>query len=76
MSYSITAVNKVVKTFDRHLEGILNAIITQTSSAKHENKNGLIQSVIAKARGFRNFERFRINVLFYFGKLNLIPQNI
>ncbi|MBW7844021.1 MAG: ISL3 family transposase [Ignavibacterium sp.] len=76
LSYSITAVNKVIKTFDRHLEGILNAIITGTSSANHENKNGLIQSVIAKARGFRNFERFRINALFYFGKLNLIPQNI
>ncbi|HTO37174.1 MAG TPA: transposase, partial [Brumimicrobium sp.] len=59
-----------------NLKGIINAIITSTSSAKHENKNGAIQSVIAKARGFRNFERFRINTLFYFGNLNLVPQNI
>jgi len=51
-------------------------MITQTSSAKHENMNGKIQSVIAKARGFLNFERFRINILFYFGKLNLNPQKI
>lgn len=76
LTFSIHAVNKVIATFDRHLKGIINAIITSTSSAKHENKNGAIQSVIAKARGFRNFERFRINTLFYFGNLNLVPQNI
>lgn len=76
LTFSINAVNKVIATFDRHLDGIMNAIISCTSSAKHENKNGAIQSVIAKARGFRNFERFRINALFYFGKLDLVPQNI
>lgn len=76
LTFSINAVNKVIATFDRHLKGIINAITTNSSSAKHENKNGAIQSVIAKARGFRNFERFRINTLFYFGKLNLISQNI
>jgi len=75
-SYSIKAVNSVIETFDRHLTGIINAITTQTSSAKHENMNGKIQAVIAKARGFINFDRFRINVLFYFGKLNILPQNI
>ncbi len=70
ISQSINAVNEVIKTFDNHLKGIFNAITTQTSSAKHENMNGRIQSVIAKARGFLNFDRFRINILFYFGKLN------
>ncbi|CEN49353.1 conserved hypothetical protein [Capnocytophaga canimorsus] len=69
ISQSITAVNEVIKTFDNHLQGIINAIVTQTSSAKHENMNGKIQSVISKARGFLNFERFRINTLFYFGNL-------
>jgi hypothetical protein len=50
---------------------------SKTSSAKHENKNGCYsQAVIAKARGFKNFHRFRINILFYFGNLNLNPQNI
>jgi transposase len=76
LSYSISAVNRVIKTFDRHLSGIINAITSKTSSAKHENKNGAIQAVIAKARGFKNFHRFRINILFYFGNLNLNPQNI
>ncbi len=36
--------------------------------------NGRIQSVIAKAQGFTRFELFRINTLFYFGKLSLLPQ--
>ena len=49
---------------------------TQTDSGKHENLNGRIQSILAKARGFLNFDRFRINVLFYFGKLNLTPLKI
>lgn len=67
----ISAVTKVVHTFQRHLKGILNAVITATTSAAHERTNGSIQSILAKARGFKSFERFRINALFYFGKLDL-----
>ena len=63
-------VNKTLKTIENHIEGVAAAIATKTSSALHENINGKIQSVIAKARGFRNFERFRINALFYYGNLN------
>ncbi len=76
ISKAIKAVNDVVATFDRHIKGIYNAITTKTSSAKHENTNGKIQAVIAKARGFRNFDRFRINMLFHFGNLNLLPLRI
>ena len=61
----------VVKTFERNLEGIFNAILYKTTSAQHERINGNIQSLIAKARGFANFERFRINVMFYYGKINI-----
>lgn len=72
----IKYVNTVIATFERHKQGILNAFKTKTDSGKHENLNGRIQSVLAKARGFINFDRFRINVLFYFGKLDLLPQKI
>ncbi len=51
--------NKVCQTFERHLDGILNAIVYKKTNAKHERKNGVIQSVIAKARRFYNFERVR-----------------
>jgi transposase len=63
-------VNDVIKTIQNHKQGVINAITTRTNSGRHENINGRIQAVIAKARGFYNFDRFRINVLFYFGKLN------
>ena len=67
----IKYVTDVVKTFERHLEGIFNAILYKTTSAQHERINGNIQSLIAKARGFVNFERFRINVMFYYGKIDI-----
>jgi len=67
-------VNLVLKSFERFKQGILNAIITRTTSGIHENMNGRIQSVIAKARGFKNFDRFRINTLFYFGNLDFSSQ--
>ena len=71
-SYLLNAYfNNVIATFERHKHGSVNAFKTQTDSGKHEHLNGSIQSVLAKARGFLNFDRFRINVLFYFGKLNL-----
>ena len=63
-------ITNVIATFEHHKQGIVNAFKTQTDSGKHENLNGKIQSILAKARGFLNFDRFRINVLFYFGKLN------
>ena len=69
----IKYIKDVVETFERHREGIMNAFITKTTSGKHENTNGRIQSVLAKARGFRNFERFRINIMFHFSNLNLFP---
>ena len=62
-------VDNVIKTFKNHRKGIINALITKTDSGSHENLNGRIQSVLAKARGFRNFDRFKVNIMFYFGKL-------
>lgn len=69
----IKHVRNVIDTFERHKQGIINAFITKTNSGKHENTNGRIQAVLAKARGFRNFERFRINILFHFSNLDLLP---
>lgn len=67
---NLKQVNKVLETFKRHHQGIVNAIVTGTTSGKHENLNGRIQAVLAKARGFLNFDRFKINIMFYFGKLD------
>lgn len=62
-------VNKALHTIENHIEGIAAALLTRTSSGLHENTNGRIQAIVAKARGFANFERFRINALFYYGNL-------
>jgi transposase len=70
---AIYHVNLVLKTIEKHIKGIAAAITTRTTSALHENTNGKLQAIIAKARGFANFDRFRINALFYFGNLNFFP---
>jgi transposase len=66
-------INPVLETFKRHYQGIKNAIVTGTSSGKHENINGQIQAVLAKSSRFKNFNRFKINIMFYFGGLEMIP---
>jgi transposase len=68
-------VNQVINTIKNHVTGVVNALITRTDSGKHENVNGRIQAILAKARGFKNFDRFRINVLFYFDNLDINPLN-
>ncbi|HEU0227558.1 MAG TPA: ISL3 family transposase [Arachidicoccus soli] len=68
-TYAIEHVNKALNTIEAHIEGIAAALMTRTSSGLHENTNGRIQSIVARARGFANFERFRINALFYYGNL-------
>ena len=69
-------VNKVIDTINNHVKGVINALVTRTDSGRHENINGRIQAILAKARGFKNFDRFRINVLFYFGKLDIFSLKI
>ena len=76
MGKGLFFVNNVISTINNHIRGVVNALVTRTDSGKHENTNGRIQAVLAKARGFKNFERFRINVLFYFGKLDIFPLKI
>ena len=73
MEKGLNFVNDAINTIKNHVKGVVNALITGTDSAKHENMNGRIQAVLAKARGFKNFDRFRVNVLFYFGKLDINP---
>jgi transposase len=76
MAKGLVFVNHVINTINNHVKGVVNALITRTDSGKHENTNGRIQAILAKARGFKNFDRFRINVLFYFGKLDIFPLKI
>lgn len=64
---------RVAQMFKHHLEGILHWYDMFISNAMTEGFNAKIQAIKANARGFRNFENYRIAILFDCGKLNLLP---
>jgi transposase len=63
----------VAKMIKRHLDGLLTHCLHKISNAVTEGLNSKIQSIKANARGFRNFEHYRIAILFGCGKLNMLP---
>lgn len=64
----------VAKMIKRHLENILTYLKHRITNAVAEGLNSKIQQVKSAARGFRNFENYRIAILFFCGKLNMYPQ--
>jgi transposase len=67
---------KVAKMLKRHLENILSYFRHRITNAMSEGFNSRIQSIKSHARGFRAFENFRMRILFYCGKLNLLPDEV
>lgn len=61
------------KTLKRHLTGMLTYVKHRITNATTEGLNSKIQSIKANARGFRNFEYYRIAILFHCGKLSMYP---
>jgi transposase len=64
----------VAKMIKRHFENIVTYFTHRISNAFAEGINSVIQNIRSTARGFRNFENYRIAVLFYCGGLDLLPQ--
>jgi len=64
---------KSAKTLKRHYKGIIAYLKHRITNAVSEGINSKIQSIKANARGFRNFQSYRIAILFHCGKLNLYP---
>lgn len=67
-------VRKVVNMLAKHLEGLLNYCTEQITNAASEGFNSRITAISANARGFRSFKNLRTRVLFFCGKLQLIPD--
>ena len=67
---------QVAKMLKRHLENILSYFRHRITNAMSEGFNSRIQSIKSQARGFRAFENFRTRILFYCGKLDLLPENV
>lgn len=66
-------VKRVAKMIRDHFENIITYLKHRISNAATEGFNGVIQSIKANARGFRNFENYRVAILFQCGKLDLKP---
>ncbi len=66
-------VKRVAKMIKEHFENIITYLKHRISNAATEGFNGVIQSIKANARGFRNFENYRVAILFQCGKLDLKP---
>lgn len=64
----------VAKKLKRHLDNILTYLEHRITNAVAEGLNSKIQQVKSAARGFRNFENFRIAILFFCGKLDMYPH--
>jgi transposase len=64
---------RLARTLHDHLGGLLTYFRHGITNAFSEGINSKIQDVKSAARGFRNFENYRIAVLFACGKLDLRP---
>lgn len=64
---------KSAKTLKRHFDGIITYLKHKITNAASEGINSKIQSIKSNARDFRNFQNYRIAILFHCGKLDLYP---
>lgn len=64
---------KVAKMLHRHLDRLVSYIRHPINNAKAEAFNSVVQHIKSSARGFRSFANYRLRILFYCGKLNLLP---
>lgn len=69
----LPAVEKVSRMFKKHLSRILNYFDHKLSNGPIEGLNNKIQSLIKKAYGYRSRERFKTDILFHLGGLDLYP---
>jgi len=70
----IKEIDEVVEIFERHQNGIINAMKTGANNARAERLNGAIQKLKTIGRGYKNVENFRIAILFFHGNLKLFSH--
>ena len=63
----------MARTLKRHFAGLLTYLRHRITNAVTEGLNSKIQALKSNARGFRNFENYRVSILFHCGKLELYP---
>ena len=65
---------RAAQMVQKHLDGIINAIVLKTTNALGESMNAKIQKIKSQACGYRNRQRFRNAIMFHLGGLDLYPQ--
>jgi transposase len=70
----LPAVEKVAKMCKKHLAQILNYFDHKISNGPIEGLNSRIQGLSKKAYGYRNKERFKNDIYFHLGGLELYPN--
>ena len=65
---------EIAKMLNRHLEGLLAWIKHHVTNGLVEGFNAKIQQIKSIARGFRDFNNYRISILFHLGGLDMIPH--
>lgn len=73
MHSKLPAVKRVARSLKAHLSGLLTYFKHRITNALTEGFNSKIQALKADARGFRRFENYRTRILFFCGKLDLMP---
>ena len=69
-------IRDVAKTLKRHLDNIVSYFRHRITNAVTEGFNSRIQSIKSQAGGFRAFRNHRTRILFYCGKLDLLPPKL
>lgn len=72
----LTPIIQVAKMLKRHLANMLTYFRHRITNAMSEGFNSRIQAIKSQARGFRAFRNYRTRILFYCGKLDLLPCKI
>lgn len=69
----LPSIIEAARTLKRHLPGLLAYCKHRITNAVAEGMNSKIQLLKANARGFRNFQKYRVAILFSCGRLDLYP---
>jgi len=67
-------VKKAAKMIWKRLDNMLTWFRHPISNGPAEGFNSRIQSIKSAARGFKNFNNYRTRILFFCGKLDLLPK--
>jgi len=70
-SSDVPVMRNMAGTIMKRLYGILNAMRYSVSNGNAEALNSKIRLLRIKARGYRNRERFKLGVMFHYGKLDM-----